>query len=502
MDVKFDVIIIGSGLGGLSAGAFLARNGKKVLVLEQHSLIGGCATCFKRKGILIDAGLHEMDFGDPKTDMKHLIFEKLGINNKIEILPLPSAWSIKSKNYNLTLSHGIEKVKEVLKKEFPQECKGIDKYFNAIRLQAYSVRRFPWDMSFMELFLFPFTTAWIFLKNKITNKKVYDVLNSYIKSDKLKKILNANLSYYHHDSKEFIFSFHGIAQKHYYDGGVYIKGGSQALSNALAAVIKENQGHVLAKAEVVKILTKDQKVYGVEYIQNNQKHTIHAQNIIANCDPLIVYKDLLKDLNLIQEIKAIESKKRACSLVSAYFIYDEDISKIYENIDYCNFIFEDDFLNSSYENTNILKLDIKKRPMAFVNYSKIDSGLASDKYIGVVAFSSKYSEWDLNKQDYQAKKEEVLKAIVQRLDEIFPNLSSYLIHQELATPKTIQKYTKAYEGTIYGFSQDQEGAKYRLHYKSKSIENLYYANAFIFPGGGFTGAILGGYFCANKMNFH
>ncbi|MCV3521857.1 hypothetical protein MBT56_04355 [Campylobacter lari] len=129
---------------------------------------------------------------------------------------------------------------------------------------------------------------------------------------------------------------------------------------------------------------------------------------------------MLKDLNLIQEIKAIESKKRACSLVSAYFIYDKDISKIYENMDYCNFIFEDDFLNSSYENTNILKLDIKKRPMAFVNYSKIDSGLASDKYIGVVAFSSKYSEWDLNKQDYQAKKEEVLKVIVQRLDEIFP----------------------------------------------------------------------------------
>ncbi|MFG5142354.1 FAD-dependent oxidoreductase, partial [Campylobacter lari] len=138
MDVKFDIVIIGSGLGGLSAGAYLAKNGKKVLVLEQHSLIGGCATCFKRKGVLIDAGLHEMDLGEAKTDMKHLVFEKLGIKNKIEILPLPSAWSIKSKNYNLTLPHGIEKVKEVLKKEFPQECKGIDKYFNAIRLQAYS----------------------------------------------------------------------------------------------------------------------------------------------------------------------------------------------------------------------------------------------------------------------------------------------------------------------------------------------------------------------------
>ncbi|EAJ6452004.1 NAD(P)/FAD-dependent oxidoreductase [Campylobacter lari] len=502
MDVKFDVIVIGSGLGGLSAGAFLAKNGKKVLVLEQHSLIGGCATCFKRKGALIDAGLHEMDLGEAATDMKHLVFEKLGIKDKIEILPLPNAWSIKSKNYNLTLPHGIEKVKEILKKEFPQECKGIDKYFKAIKMQAYAIRRFPWDLKLNELLLFPFTTSWIFLKNQILNKKVYDVLNAYIKNDKLKKILNANLSYYHHDSKEFIFSYHAIAQKHYYDSGVYIKGGSQALSDALAEVIKENQGQVLAKAEVVKILTQDHQACGVEYTHKNETHTVYAQKIIANCDPLIVYKDLLKDLNLDHEIKAIESKKRASSLVSAYFIYDKNISEIYKNMDYCNFIFDEEFLNSSYENTNILALHFKQRPMAFINYSKIDSGLSEKYCIGVVAFSSNYDEWDLDKETYKNKKEEVLNSIIQRLDEIFPNLSSHLIHKELATPKTIQRYTKAYEGTIYGFSQDQEGAKNRLHYKSKSIENLYFANSFIFPGGGFTGAILGGYFCANKMNFH
>ncbi|MBF7069678.1 phytoene desaturase family protein [Campylobacter volucris] len=499
MDVKYDVVIIGSGLGGLSAGAYLAKNGKKVLILEQHSLIGGCATCFKRKGVLIDAGLHEMDFGDPKTDMKHLIFEKLGLKDKIKIVKLPTAWTIKSKNYSLTLPHGIENVKKILKKEFKDDAYGIDKYFKDIYLQAYSVRRFPWDMNFMELFLFPFTTAWIFLKNKITNKKVYDVLNSYIKSDKLKKILNANLSYYHHDSKEFIFSYHAIAQKHYYDGGVYIKGGSGALSDALAEIVKENKGEVLAKAEVVKIITKDNKVCGVEYIKNNEKINVYADKIIANCDPLIVYKDLLKDLNLSKEIEKLNSKKRATSLVSAYFIYDKNISEIYKDMDYSTFIFEDEFLEGSYEDTNILKIDITKRPMAFINYSKIDSGLSDDKFIGVVAFSSNYDEWDLPKEEYKAKKDKVLNAVVSRLDEIFPNLSDHLIHKELATPKTIQRYTRAYEGAIYGFSQDKEGIDYRLHYKSKVLDNLYFANAFIFPGGGFTGAILGGYLVANKI---
>lgn len=214
---------------------------------------------------------------------------------------------------------------------------------------------------------------------------------------------------------------------------------------------------------------------------------------------MIVYKDLVKDLNLSKEIEKLNSKKRAASLVSAYFIYKKNISEIYKDMDYSTFIFEDKFLEGSYEDTNILKIDITKRPMAFINYSKIDSGLSDDKFVGVVAFSSNYDEWDLPKEEYKAKKDKVLNAVVSRLDEIFPNLSDHLIHKELATPKTIQRYTRAYEGTIYGFSQDQEGAEYRLHYKSKVLDNLYFANAFIFPGGGFTGAILGGYLVANKI---
>ncbi|GAB0173825.1 NAD(P)-binding protein [Helicobacter trogontum] len=94
MHNTYDAIIIGSGLGGLSCGATLPKAGKRVLVLEQHSLIGGCATCFKRKGMLVDAGLHEMDFGKPNRDIEHIIFKHLELDKKLEPITLPSAWSI------------------------------------------------------------------------------------------------------------------------------------------------------------------------------------------------------------------------------------------------------------------------------------------------------------------------------------------------------------------------------------------------------------------------
>lgn len=73
---NFDVIIIGAGLGGLTAGAKLSKRGKKVLVIEQHNIAGGCATTFTRKNCLIDAGLHEID-GLDQEDAKIPLFSKL-----------------------------------------------------------------------------------------------------------------------------------------------------------------------------------------------------------------------------------------------------------------------------------------------------------------------------------------------------------------------------------------------------------------------------------------
>lgn len=500
----YDAIIIGSGLGGLSAGATLARAGKKVLVLEQHSLIGGCATCFKRKGMSVDAGLHEMDWGDPKTDMKQFVFKKLGIDEKIKIIPLPSAWSIVIHNgekiKELTIPHGQEKVKEVLKQEFPHESAGIDAYFKAINQQAYAVRKFPWDLGFLDFFFFPITTAWIFAKNIISNAKVSDVLDKMIKDSKLKRILNINLSYYHHDPKSFIWSFHAIPQKHYYDQGVYVKGGSQSISDALVEVIVENGGEVRAKSDVLEILSEGSKAIGVRYFDsvNKIQENVYGENIIANCDPAIVYRELLggKGINLDAEIKKDESKPIATSLVSAYLIYDKNISELYPNMDYSTFIMQDKVYQAPFEQSNVYDLEIKDRPLAFINYSKIENGLSQkdDRHLGVVALASHMQEWEnLNDEEYKEKKAVVLDEILKILDQQFPNLSSHMIHAELATPKTIRRYTRTREGTPYGYSQDKEGQGYRLDWKSRSVKNLYFASAFTFPGGGFTGAILSGY---------
>ncbi|NIO16391.1 MAG: NAD(P)-binding protein, partial [Deltaproteobacteria bacterium] len=83
--MEYDVIVIGSGLGGLTAGALLAKRGLKVLLLEQHYHPGGCAVTFRRKDFTVEVGLHAMDGLDP-GDLKREIFQELGVFDHVEFI--------------------------------------------------------------------------------------------------------------------------------------------------------------------------------------------------------------------------------------------------------------------------------------------------------------------------------------------------------------------------------------------------------------------------------
>ena len=112
--MKYDVIIIGGGLGGLTAGAVLAKKGKKVLLIEQHFMVGGAATVFKRKDINIEVGLHEMDFGEYGYDVKRDLFDFLELDKKIELISLPETWDIKDNNETFRVPEGVEEAKKYL----------------------------------------------------------------------------------------------------------------------------------------------------------------------------------------------------------------------------------------------------------------------------------------------------------------------------------------------------------------------------------------------------
>ena len=129
--MSYDVIIIGAGLGGLTAGAKLAKEGKKVLLIEQHNIPGGCATTFKHKDLKIEVGLHMID-GLDKGDPKLKIFKELGVFDNLEFKRVPEFYRFVKPGVDIVIPDNYEQAIEVLTKRFPVEKKGILEFFRVI----------------------------------------------------------------------------------------------------------------------------------------------------------------------------------------------------------------------------------------------------------------------------------------------------------------------------------------------------------------------------------
>lgn len=521
---QFDAIVIGSGLGGLTAGARLAKEGRKVLVLEQHYIPGGCATTFKRKDFLMEVGLHEMDGLDAK-DPKTALFKALGIFDNLELIRVPEFYRVLCENpggMDFTLPDHIKKAKEKLIQKFPEEKSGIKKFFWLITGMRNNVLKFgklkKWQRKVLfPLFpvIFPFLALasgpashtlsltnplfWIFRGWKFAFFRYFtigDYLDSILKDEHLKMILIANLGYYHDDPYSLNLSYFCAAQSSYMEGGGwYIKGGSQKLSDYLAAYIEERSGSVQMGKRVTEIITENGTATGIKY-QNTfdataPVYTSHAEVIIGNA-PIPNIANMLTGADQKILKSKIKKLKPSVSLLTVYIGFNANIAKKYGNKAYSTFLMGS--VSKLKDFKSRYHLDFDQRGFVFVDYSKIDSGLTSpDKTVGALCTVSHLQEWEkLDEETYKKKKERVAQSFIKRLNKLLPGISRDIAHYEVATPRTIQSYTLSPAGTAYGYAQTPEQSPEKRPQFEAPIKNLYFSSAWTFPGGGFTGAIIAG----------
>ncbi len=493
----FDAIIIGSGLGGLTAGAKLAKEGKNVCIIEQHKIPGGCATTFRRKDFTVEVGLHEMD-GLDKDDIKVKIFKELDVFHNVEFIRVPEFYCFKHGEIDIVIPDNKDEAIRVLIDKFPYQKKGIQKFFKKIFAIRNEINRLP-SKKWQKLLLFPVFP--LLFPNLVFNyrKNLGDFLDKIIKDEELKLILQANLSYYHDNPYSMSLIYFGVAQASYFaGGGHFIKGGSGQLSNYLTKIITNNGGEVLLGNKVEKIIIENNQAIGVEYKKNHGKdkttHKLFSQTIVANAAiPNVM--ELLPNTHREKLRKKVEKLKISSSILSVYMGFKKEVKEL-GNKHYSTFIFDDNIkqLKDIYLKRGVYKF-------VFLDYSQIDSGLTpKGKSFGVIALTDYITNWEnLDKQEYKSKKQEIAKILIQKLEEKIPNISKEIEYLEVATPKTIKRYTLNPQGTAYGYAQiPQQSGINRLPNKSP-IKNLYFASAWVNPGGGFTGAILSGWFCANEI---
>ena len=473
--MDYDIIIIGGGLGGLTAGAKLASHGEKVLLLEQHDRPGGCATTFKRGDFTMEVGLHEMDGLHPR-DMKLRIFNDLGIMEKVEFLPLPEFYRFVNGRRDIVIPHDPDEAKNVLNQNFPGQQKGIDAYFDSV-LKAKKI------------------TA---QAAEVPDRSVGDWLDEIITDEDLKLVLLGNLGYFHDDPYTLSYYYYITAQGSYYNGRAnFIRGGSQKLSDALAEIIEKNGGTIKLKTLASSIETDNGN--RVFYHFAGKKEDIFssvAKTIIINTSVPELAGKLLPEKYGTPILESIKNINIGASLLTVYYGFNRPLSEIGCS-NYSTFFF-DESVKSQADILKNNKSDFDTRSFTFVDYGKVDSALAPEgKSVGAVCCIDYMSDWiDLDRKGYREKKCRVGLQITERLEELFPGFTESVDYMEVATAKTVKRYTLNPAGAVYGFAQNPGASK---KYLDLLPENIYLASAWGKFGGGFSGVIFSGYMTALEI---
>jgi all-trans-retinol 13,14-reductase len=475
--MKYDIIIIGAGLGGLTAGAKLAKEGKKVLLIEQHSKPGGCATTFERGDFTLEVGLHEMD-GPSGRDIKTRIFNELEVFENVNFIKVPEFYHFVNDDIKITIPHDPVEAARILKEAFPSETAGIDAFFNQIlNPKRKSAGELPRE-----------------------DKSLGEFLDSIIHNECLKLVLLGNLGYFHDDPYSISLTYYTVAQGSYFNGGAsYIKGGSQKLSDHLARYIEKHGGNVILNHLVTGIIEENDKLAGVTYRKKGSSSseilTAYAGEIIANAAMPNV-AGLLPEKYGRKLIDEIRNQKPGASLLTIYFGFRNNL-KVIGSKHYSTFVYD----GSVKTQSDILpnnRGDFGKRSFTFVDYGQVDSGLTiGRKSVGAVCCIDYLTDWEnLSDNEYDEKKNEVVKTFIGRLEKLLPGISDEIEYSEAGTSATIKRYTLNPGGAVYGFAQIPEKPSIE---PSLIADNLHFASAWGKTGGGFSGAIYSGFMCAYNI---
>ena len=473
-------ILIGSGFGGIAAALRLKAKGHKVTLIEKHPDLGGRARVFKKNGFIFDGGptvitapylieeLFELFQKDPKDYIKLSplkIWYQFVFEDKSKFDYSGNETEMKSQIEKLSKKDvvGYEKLVSFTKKIFD---KGFTELANV-----------PFDRPFVMLQQLP---ALLKLKSY---KSVYSLVSSFIKNEKLKRILSMHplLVGGNPFTTTSIYGLILYLEKKW--GIHYSMGGTGNIINGFEKLMKEVDIEVLKSSEVTNIISKDSKITGV---QINNQTIIDADNVVCNADPPAVYEKLLNGNTNNSFI--FKWKKNRMEYSMGLFVYYFGTKKIYANIEHHTIKFGNKYkehLNDIFDKKK-LSNDVSyylHRPTA-TDKSMAPEG--NDCFYVLVPVPNNQSRINWNLEGEKMKN-----LIIDKMEkDLMPNLRENIVEDFYLTPNYFEKDLNTKFGS--GFSiqpKFTQSAYFRFHNKSEIYKGLYFVGAGTHPGAGVPGVL-------------
>jgi all-trans-retinol 13,14-reductase len=475
---RYDAIIIGSGMGGLTTAAFLAKAGKKVLVLEKHYVAGGFTHSFKRKKYEWDVGVHYVGQVNLENGLLRKAFDYVS-DGKLK-------WNGMGEVYDQAIFEGDvynfkagreEQIKQMIE-YFPQEEKALRDYYKlvskvgSLSLMFFAERTMP---SWLSRSLGYFLRKGFY---KYSRRTTYEVLSGFTKNEKMISVLCAQCGNYGLPPKKSSFAIHAMVTDHFLDGGNYPVGGASNISKSVVNVIEANGGIIAIKADVKNIIIKNNKATGVEMSNGD---IINADKIISNTGIHNTYNKLIKTKKneSASEINELRPSVSHVCLYVGLNASDDELKLPKYNI----------WLYNSYK----LDLDYDHHltnkhfspSIAYISFpSAKDPGWtekhANTSTIQVIApcpyeWVKEWEEqkWQKRGDEYDIYKEELKNHLLEKLYSVLPQIKGRIEIAELSTPLSTRHFSNYARGEIYGLEHSTARFELKQLRATTPYKNLY-----------------------------
>ncbi len=497
----YPTVVIGAGLGGLVCGAYLAKTGIPVTVIEQHSVPGGYATSFDRAEgkFSFEVSLHGTSIRDNGAAR---ILRDIDVLQDLELAELPEVYRLKTPNLDIRVPQkNPEAYIQLLSRHFPEEANGIRGFVEEMLGIADEVDILSRNQGKFLKLLFPlqYRKMW-----NVRNKTLADLMNEYVKNPELKSTLAGLWGYYGLPPSKLSGFYYANATGGYLkNGSYYIKDRSQDLSDAIAGVIEHNGGSIRYDTPVVGIKAQKGVVQGVVL---DDGEIVPARAVVSNASALTTFKHLLAaEERPADYIQKLESYTPSISSFIVWLGLNRELRgkvKSFSTHVSSGRDPEEDYLSC-------LRGEVEKGSFGVVVYDNVFNGYSSPGTSTLhLLFLCGYEPWrkfeadykDGRKAAYNQQKSRWTDILIQRAEkELIPGLSSMIEVQETGTPLTNWRYTGNTHGAIYGFQQSMDNA-YMNRIKNRTpVNGLYLASAWGNPGGGYAGVFRAGQSAFQQM---
>ena len=496
---SWDVIVIGSGIGGLVTASQLAAKGAKTLVLERYLIPGGSGGSFRREGYTFDVGA-SMIFGFGEKGHTNLLTRALGdVGQHCETVPDPAQLEYHLPGgLNVAVDRDYEAFIARLSGLFPHEAKGIRAFYDTCWQVFNCLDAMPLlsleDPAYLAKVFFKAPLACLGLARWLPFN-VGDVARQHIKDEQLLKLIDMECfcwSVMPADLTPMINAGMVFSDRH--AGGInYPKGGVGVIAEKLVAGLESHGGAIRYKARVTEVLIENGQAVGVKLADGE---TIQARRVVSNAtrwDTFAGEGSVRQPLVDAAHTPKAERTWRRRYKPSPSFLslhLGVDASLIPEGF-HCHHLLLEDWAAMEDE-----------QGVIFVSIpTLLDPSLAPEGRHIVHTFTpSDIQAWKyLSPSAYKAKKAADAARLVQRLEAILPGLAGAIRHQEIGTPRTHRRFLGRMGGSYGPIPALRLPGLLPMPFNRTGLQNLYCVGDSCFPGQGLNAVAFSGFACAHRI---